>query len=176
VLIDEGDIMDKTIAAAIISASAALLGVVIGVVIGGVFSYRATKSIERRKILSEKYEVIYNSSVQIRDWLKNENARWLLLAEPPASVNPAVEGLPCPIEKLIMMADLYAPSLEKEVSTLMRKVDAIKSLEWEYADSQGQALEDITMNTYIEDDTKADTAHNDMVNALKKLTKTNLLW
>ena len=101
--------MDSIIVAAIISAFAALLGVVIGVVIGGVLTYKVTKSIERRKILSEKYEMIYNLSVQIRDWFKNENARWLLLAEPLASVFPAVEGLPCPIEKLIMMAELYAP-------------------------------------------------------------------
>lgn len=164
--------MDSTIVAAIISVFAALLGAVIG----GVLTYRATKSIERRKILSEKYEAIYDSSVQIRDWLKNENARWLLLAEPGASVFPAVEGLPCPIEKLIMMADLYAPSLEKEVSKIEREVDAIKNLAWENAESGRVSLQDITVDTFNEDNRMADTAHNDLVKVIKKLTKTNLLW
>jgi len=164
--------MDSTIVAAIISVFSLLLGVGIG----GFVTYKVTKSIERRKILSEKYEVIYNSSVQIRDWLKNENARWLLLAGTDVTVFPAVEGLPCPIEKLIMMADLYAPSLEKEVSKIEREVDMIKNREWENADTGGIPLQDITVDTINEDDRMAETAHNDLVNAIKKLTKTNLLW
>ncbi len=112
--------------ATIITGIIAIIAALLGAIVGGVGSYIASTRVEKNKLLREKCEAIYDTALQIKRWLENENARNWEHFDPNDPENvlkiKVEENLPCPTDKIILLVDLYVRQVEKEVKQFVQLV------------------------------------------------------
>jgi hypothetical protein len=89
-----------------------LLSVIIGgllTVLGGIvtnyFTQSSSRKVEKRKVYREQLEQIYESSSQVMKWIE-----WHQILDNRSKDED--QAPPCPIDKVVMIARLYLPSLK----------------------------------------------------------------
>ncbi len=158
----------------IIIAVVGVMGTVVGAVLGGLLTFYTTRKNEHDKIIREKCEGIYDLSVQIKHWIDNEIDNWWLLFDEDALIipNPS-KNLPCPTDRLLMLVNLYASSLEEKALKLTKIVDTFNSLEYYYAEAGWSAFE-IKVDDYLRNERrKTSEVHAEFVASIKKLVNSH---
>lgn len=144
---------------------------VIGTLAGVIITYYFTNRMERKRILREKLEEIYTLAIQVKQWLDNEIKSWWSLIDPNAQSHP-YKDLSCPIEQLIMLVELYAPSLAEKAVRINKKVLELKQRYSVYSDEKLIAFNnERPENVLRQDDTEITEMYTDLVVAVKKLIK-----
>lgn len=160
------------ILAAIIAAAASLLGSFVGGVALPYFTHRLNNEAENRKLTREKVEEMYILADQVSVWLTKQ---FLFLAsaliqQPLPSVKPPEDG-DNPINRLLMLAVLYTPSLEKYVMELRSATISVRetyySLQTGNSTLAGKEMADKLMQT----SESSDKAYEELVAAIKGLIK-----
>ncbi len=158
----------------IIIAVVGVIGTSIGAVLGGLITFYTIRKNERDRQIREKCEEIYDFSVQVKRWIDNEIDCWWLRYDEDAIIFPSPsENLPCPAERLLMLVNLYAPSLEEKALRLTKIVDTFNSLEYYYAEASWSAFQ-IKVEDYLRNESrKTGEAYAEFLASIKKFVNSH---
>lgn len=160
------------ILAAIIAAIASLLGSLVGGVALPYFTHRLNSKAGNRKLIREKVEEMYILADQVSVWLTKQ---FLFLGsgfiqQPLPSIKPPEDG-DNPINRLLMLAVLYAPSLEKYVMELRNATIAIREIYCSLQTGKNTLTSKEMIDKLMQASESADKEYEELVAAIKRLIK-----
>src|SRR6266851_9006265 len=118
------------ILAAIIGALATLLGGLVGGVAVPFLTQKLSIKAENRKKHHEKIEIAYTLLDQIKGWIDYQiDDLWCFQVQKNRPNKP--DNLECPINTLVLLVNLFAPSLEKSVKELNESVETLKKMRYD---------------------------------------------
>jgi hypothetical protein len=153
----------------IIIAVVGVVGTSLGAVLGGLITYYTTRKNERDRQIREKCEEIYDCCVQVTHWIDNEIDCWWEHYDATMIIIPNLsKNLPCPIDKLLMLVHLYAPSLEEKALKINTTVDKFHNLEYYYAEAEWSAFQMGVDNFLTDERQKNRNTQEEFVSSIRK--------
>lgn len=158
------------ILAAIIAAAASLLGSLVGGVALPYLTHRLSSKAEKRKLIREKVEEMYLLADQVSIWITRQFL-FLgsgLIQQPLPAIKPP-EDNENPINRLMMLAVLYAPSLEKHVMELRNTTVSIREIYYGLQTGTNTLTAKEMADRLMQASETSNAAYEEFVAAIKKL-------
>ena len=118
-----------------------ITGTLSATALGAALTYHFTRKSNQNKVTREKIEEIYQLTTEVKLWIDvrvpNTGER-SLVQQPQLNI----QDHPNPINKLVMLTDLYAPSLGKDITELRNYIIDIREIKYGDDNLTGKEITD----------------------------------